>query len=109
MTLSAKRAARERVIVAPHHVPRLRPYVRLQFSEQRGAWALLAPEHVYWPDEISLAILQKLDGTRRIETVISELAASYDAPEETVAGDVMEFLQGWADEHILMFEASDGD
>jgi len=92
---------RKRLIIEEHHMPRLRAHVYLRFNEKRNAWALLAPEHVYWPDEISVAILQKLDGVRDVSRIIRELADDYDAPPHAVGPDVIEFLQTWADERLI--------
>lgn len=95
---------RIRLVIADDHKPTLRPHIYLRFNEMRSAWAVLAPEHVYWPDEISVAILQKLDGARNVSTIISELADAYDAPPEAIGSDVMEFLQTWADERLIWCE-----
>lgn len=96
---------RTRLTVAGHHRLSLRPHVYLRFNERRNAWAVLAPEHVYWPDEISVAILQKLDGSRDVTAIVDELAQDYDAPREAIGPDVMEFLQNWADERLIGCEA----
>lgn len=95
---------RIRLVVQPEHKPQLRPHIHLRFEPKRGAYALLAPEHVYWPDEISVAILQKLDGERTVGAIIGELAREYGAPEEAVGSDVLEFLQTWADERLIKSE-----
>lgn len=92
---------RARLIVKDDQTPALRPHIHLRYNEIREAWTLLAPEHVYWPDAISVAILQKLDGKRTVSTIISELAHDHDAPPEAVGPDVMEFLQTWADERLI--------
>lgn len=92
---------RKRFVVNDADHPILRPHVYLRFNDKRNAWAVLAPEHVYWPDEISVAILQKMDGVCTVGTIISELANEYNAPPEAVGPDVMEFLQIWADERLI--------
>lgn len=95
------RTERVRLTVRSEHTPHLRPHIHLRFDPKRQAFALLAPEHVYWPDDISVAILQKLDGDRTVATIISELASEYGAPEEEVGPDILEFLQTWADERLI--------
>ena len=69
----------------------------------RGAWALLSPEKVMWPDEISHDILRKV----RQETQLSPTSsrrwrAEYDAPEDVVREDVCGFLQVWADRRLVV-------
>lgn len=92
---------RTRVLIHDTLRPALRPHVHMHFNELRQAYAVLAPEHVYWPDDISVSILKKLDGVRDVATIIDELAHDYDAPSEAVGVDVREFLQTWADERLI--------
>lgn len=92
---------RTRLILDKENKPALRPHIHLRYDDKRQAWAVLAPEHVYWPDDISVAILQKLDGARTIARIITDLAKEYDAPEDAIEADVMEFLQTWADERLV--------
>lgn len=93
--------ARTRLLIEGAMPLVLHPHVHLRFNELRQKWAVLAPEHVYWPDDISVAILQKLDGIRSVSTIISELADEYDAPVTEISNDVREFLQNWADERLI--------
>jgi len=95
------RTERVRLVVEGEHMPQLRPHIHLRFDAKRNAFALLAPEHVYWPDEISVAILRKMDGIRTVAAIIRELADEYDASDEDVGPDVFEFLQTWADERLI--------
>lgn len=95
------RTDRVRLIVRDEHTPKLRPHIHLRFEPKRAAFALLAPEHVYWPDEISVAILQKMDGVRTVATIIHELATEYGASDKEVGPDVRDFLQTWADERLI--------
>ena len=81
-------------------VPRLKPGVRLQNQPARG-WVVQAPERVLLPDEIALAVLQRCDGRRTVTEIAAELARAYNAPEETVAADILELLRDLADKGIL--------
>lgn len=81
--------------------PRLPPHVRLHHDPVRGAWALLSPEKVMWPDEVSLDILRLCDGAATADGIVEQLALDYDADPETVRADVMEFLQTWADRRLV--------
>ena len=92
---------RKRLIVSDGTKPRLPSHVRLQHDKVRGAWALLSPEKVMWPDEISLDILRRCDGTATAGEIVTALAADYDAEPEMVRADVMEFLQTWADRRLV--------
>lgn len=93
--------SRVRLIVSGETIPALKAHVLLRFDVPRQAWVLLAPEHIYWPDEIAVAILQKLDGSRDVTTIITALADEYDAPAADVGADVTEFLQTWADQRLI--------
>lgn len=81
--------------------PRLPSHVRLHHDLVRGAWALLSPEKVMWPDEVSLDILRRCDGAATAGHIVAELARDYDAEPETVQADVLEFLQAWADRRLV--------
>jgi pyrroloquinoline quinone biosynthesis protein D len=93
--------ARHRTMISGTSRPRLPRHVRLRFEPVRQAWALLAPEKVMWPDEIGLDILKRCDGAATADGIAAALAAEYDAPEEVVREDVLEFLQTWADRRLI--------
>ncbi|TKT76292.1 pyrroloquinoline quinone biosynthesis peptide chaperone PqqD [Aquamicrobium sp. LC103] len=95
------RPERRRAFVTPASRPRLRRHVRLQFDPVRNAWALLSPERVFWPDEVSLDILRRCDGQATMGEMVSALAAEYDADEREVAADVTAFLQEWTDNLLV--------
>jgi pyrroloquinoline quinone biosynthesis protein D len=90
-----------RAVVSTGSVPVLKPHVRLQFDAVRGAWALLSPEKVFWPDEISLDILRLCDGRHPVAAITRTLAEQYDAPAEEIAADVEAFLQEWSDRFLV--------
>ncbi|MBP1842903.1 pyrroloquinoline quinone biosynthesis protein D [Rhizobium petrolearium] len=94
-------ARRQRVILSGEARPRLRHYVRLQYDPVRGAWALLSPERVFWPDEVSLDILRLCDGQRTVSQIVDELAGQYDGAREDIAPDVEQFLQEWSDRFLV--------
>ena len=93
--------ARTRHIVTDLSQPRFPAHVRLQFDELRDRWALLAPEKVYWPDEVSVAILSRCTGGRIVSEIVLDLAEEYDAPVEEIGPDVLEFLQEWSDRRVI--------
>ena len=77
------------------------PYVRVMFDKVRQQWAVLAPEKVMWPDDISIEILKKCDGRASIDAISGALASEYDAPLAEVTADVLEFLQEWSDRRLV--------
>ena len=95
------RPRRERTVVSQASTPALKPHARLQFDPVRGAWALLSPEKVFWPDEVSLDILRLCDGQHTTAEILHQLAAQYDAPVEEIAEDVEAFLQEWSDRFLV--------
>ncbi|RXT57109.1 pyrroloquinoline quinone biosynthesis protein PqqD [Bosea sp. Tri-44] len=82
-------------------VPALPRGVRLRFDETRQQWFLLGPERVFEPDEIALEILQRVDGARSVAAIAQELAAAFEADRNEIAGDVMAFLRGLADQRMV--------
>lgn len=94
-------ALRQRTRVTMASIPSLPRYVRIQYDPLRQAYAVLAPEKVFWPNEISLDILRKCDGARPVSGIVAELAMEYEAAEEDVAPDVIEFLQEWSDKLLV--------
>ncbi|MER9683296.1 pyrroloquinoline quinone biosynthesis peptide chaperone PqqD [Mesorhizobium sp. M0184] len=94
-------ALRERVMVSLQSVPSLPKHVRIQYDPVRQAFAVLSPEKVFWPNEISLDILRRCDGRSTVGHIIAGLAADYDAEQEAVAADVVAFLQEWSDKLLV--------
>ncbi|TIN79502.1 pyrroloquinoline quinone biosynthesis peptide chaperone PqqD [Mesorhizobium sp.] len=94
-------ALRERALVSPRSVPSLPKHVRIQYDPVRQAFAVLSPEKVFWPNDISLDILRRCDGRSTVGHLIAELAADYDAEQEAVAADVVAFLQEWSDKLLV--------
>ena len=55
-------ALRERAIVSSRSAPSRPRHVRIQYDPVRQAFAVLSPEKVFWPNEVSLDILRRCDG-----------------------------------------------
>ncbi|NNF78484.1 MAG: pyrroloquinoline quinone biosynthesis peptide chaperone PqqD [Rhizobiales bacterium] len=91
--------------VDPDASPALPPHVRLQFDDLRQKWVVLAPERVLWPDDVSVDILKLCDGTLTIDAIVERLAGDYGAERSEINADVTEFLQGWADQRLLVSAA----
>lgn len=92
---------RSRLQVTRESRPRLAPHVRLRFNELRGQWAVLAPEKVMWPDEISTDILSRCDGSSSVTDIVAALTTDYNAPTEQIEPDVTAFLQEWCDRLLI--------
>ncbi|MDG4895418.1 pyrroloquinoline quinone biosynthesis peptide chaperone PqqD [Mesorhizobium sp. WSM4976] len=94
-------ALRERAIVSSRSAPSRPRHVRIQYDPVRQAFAVLSPEKVFWPNEVSLDILRRCDGQSTVERIIADLAADYDADPQAVAADVIAFLQEWSDKFLV--------
>jgi pyrroloquinoline quinone biosynthesis protein D len=92
---------RQRAIVSRQSTPSLPTHVRIQFDPVRQAHAVLSPEKVFWPNEISLDILRRCDGRTDVGHIIADLAVEYGAEEAEIASDVTAFLQEWADKLLV--------
>jgi pyrroloquinoline quinone biosynthesis protein D len=92
---------RQRMMVSAGSTPSLPKHVRIQFDPLRQAYAVLAPEKVFWPNEISLDILRRCDGSATVDEIVIGLASEYDAPDEDVKADVTAFLQEWSDKLLV--------
>lgn len=95
------RALPQRPLATPQSRPAMPPYVRLQFDELRQRWVVLAPERVFWPDDVTVDILKLCDGKRSIADISSQLAIEYTAPRDVIEADVLEFIQSWTDIRLL--------
>lgn len=75
-----------------------RPYlprgVRVVTDRVRGGKVLLAPEKAVSLDAIGDAILSRVDGKSSFGSIVTDLAATYQAPKEQIANDVQAFMVG---------------
>ncbi|MBZ9655586.1 pyrroloquinoline quinone biosynthesis peptide chaperone PqqD [Phyllobacterium lublinensis] len=92
---------RVRAIVSMQSQPVLKRHVRLQYDKVREAWALLSPERVFWPNEVSLDILRLCDGRHSVAQIIALLGDLYGADEAEIGEDVTSFLQEWSDKFLV--------
>ncbi|WP_246673097.1 MULTISPECIES: pyrroloquinoline quinone biosynthesis peptide chaperone PqqD [unclassified Mesorhizobium] len=92
---------RERAWVSLRSIPFLPKHVRIQYDSVRQAFAVLSPERIFWPNDISLDILRRCDGRSTVGEIIAGLATDYEAEEEAVAADVIAFLQEWSDKLLV--------
>jgi pyrroloquinoline quinone biosynthesis protein D len=91
----------EAFLLGEGSVPRFPRGVRLQFNAQRQQWMVQAPERVFVPDEIALAVLQRVDGATSAAIIIDDLARTYSAPREVIRDDVLELLRDLAGKGVI--------
>ncbi len=91
----------ERPIATAASKPHFPKHARLQFDALRKSFAVLAPERIYWPDDVAVDILKLCDGNRSIAAIAEQLAGEYEAPQETIEADILEFVQSWTDIRLL--------
>ncbi len=97
---------RTRVLVSAGSKPYFPRGVRMRYDTVRERFAVLGPERVYWPDPVSVDVLNLCDGQRSVSSIAGQLAQSYAAPVETIQADVLEFIQSWTDLHLLKLQES---
>jgi pyrroloquinoline quinone biosynthesis protein D len=88
-------------LIGEGSIPRFPRGARLQHNAQRGQWIVQAPERVFIPDEIALAVLQRVDGATSIAAIVDALARDYAAPREVIRDDVLELLRDLAGKGVI--------
>lgn len=81
--------------------PYLPRHVKLRHDASRERWIILAPERVFNPDDIAVAVLKLCDGKRSVSEIAATLAAEYQAPVDVVSSDVIAMLQDLADKCVV--------
>lgn len=90
-----------RAIVTAASSPKLPRHVKLRHDTARNAWTILAPERVFTPDAIAVAVLKLCDATRTVEDIAQELSRSYNAPRDRILADITAMLQDLADKGVV--------
>lgn len=83
-------------------VPRLGRGVRLQHDQARGGWLLLAPERMLELDDISHAIVSRIDGKASLGDIADDLARTFAADREVILADVSELVGELAAKRIIV-------
>jgi pyrroloquinoline quinone biosynthesis protein D len=83
---------------------RLRRQDSVLAQEAAGQTVLLRVDDgsYYALDEIGALIWELCDGQRSLADVVAELCAQYEAPEQTVVADVLEFVGDLRRERLLV-------
>jgi len=92
---------RARLIIGPQSKPSLQLHARMRHDAARSRWIILAPERVFEPDAIAVAVLQLCDGSRTVDDIAVELGGSYLAEKSEILADIMPLLQDLADKGLL--------
>ena len=90
-----------RIAIGAESRPALPRHIKMRHDATRDAWILLAPERVFTPDAIAVAVLKLCDGSRTVESIAEELAQTYNAPKERILADITSLLQGLADKGVV--------
>ena len=91
----------QRTIIGASSVPRLPRHIKMRYDTARDCWLILAPERVFTPDAIAVAVLQLCDGSRSVDTIAAELAQTYNAPRDRILSDIIPMLQDLADKGVV--------
>jgi pyrroloquinoline quinone biosynthesis protein D len=91
----------KRTIIGASSQPALPRHIKMRHDVARDRWTILAPERVFTPDVIAVAVLQLCDGSRSVEAIAGELAQTYNAPKERILADITPMLQELADKGVV--------
>ncbi len=83
--------------------------VRLHHDRVRNLPVLLGPERALMLDDIGLAILSELHDTPRLSSLITRLAARYDAPATEITTDVRAFLDDLQVQRLVDYDKESSD
>jgi coenzyme PQQ biosynthesis protein PqqD len=86
---------------------RLRRVDGILAQEAHGQTVLLRLEDggYYALDEVGAAIWELCDGQRSVDEIVALLCEDFDAPEEVVRTDVLEFVDDLRRERLLVLDA----
>jgi pyrroloquinoline quinone biosynthesis protein D len=95
------RGEARRTVLAPVSVPVLAAHVKMRHDNVRNRWLILAPERVFTPDAVAVAVLQLCDGKTSVEAIAVALEQTYNAPKERILQDILPMLQDLADRGVV--------
>jgi pyrroloquinoline quinone biosynthesis protein D len=91
----------QRLIVEGATVLRIPPHVKFRFDQARDRWIVLAPERLLLPDDLSVEILQLVNGKHTLDDIVDALMAKFSAQREEILHDVTVLLQDLVDKGTL--------
>lgn len=92
---------RTRTIITGATKPQMPRHIKMRHDAGRGRWIILAPERVYDPDDVAVAVLKMCDAQRSVDDIAATLAAEYQAPLDVITADVISMLQDLADKGVV--------
>jgi pyrroloquinoline quinone biosynthesis protein D len=95
------------VVIHAQSKPSLRPHARLRHDPARDRWIVLAPERIFEPDAIAVAVLRLCDGQRTVKDIAVALCCSYDADQAQIIADILPMLQDLADKGVVWMMSPD--
>jgi pyrroloquinoline quinone biosynthesis protein D len=90
-----------RLLIEADSKPVLPRHIKLRHDTVRDRWTILAPERVFSPDPVALAVLQLCDGRRTVDDIAQELTRTYGAPQGQILNDIVEMLQDLVDKGVV--------
>ena len=78
-------------MIDPASIPQLNKHFRLQWEEAQDCYVLLYPEGMVKLNESAGLILNCVDGSKSVGTIIAELAERFPQVE-CIASDIEEFM-----------------
>jgi pyrroloquinoline quinone biosynthesis protein D len=81
--------------------PRLVRGVKLRPDVARGGHVLLAPERVVTVNPSAVAVVERCDGSRSLDTIVDELAATYSAERSLIEADVLTLVGDLAAKRLV--------
>lgn len=91
-----------RLTLTPDSIVKLPRHIMLRHDKVRDRWVILAPERVLVPDDITVIVLQRLDGLQSLGQLADSLAQDFTAPPEVILADILQLLQDLADKNFLI-------
>ena len=75
----------DRFVVSDASVLAFAPHIVFRFDDTRSRWIIMAPERLMLPDEQAVEILQLVDGSAGVGTIVDSLVQRYtQAPRELI-------------------------
>ncbi len=93
--------SKKRTVVTQESRVAFPPHIKLHRDAVRQQWLILAPERVFHPDEISVAVLKQCDGTRTVAEIAEKLTHEYQATIDVIQPDILDMLQDLADKGLV--------
>lgn len=94
-------APRVRTMITVASKPVMPPYIKMRHDAGRNRWVILAPERLFDPDEIAVAILKLCDGQRSVGDIAGLMATEYNAPRLEIEADIIAMFQDLADKGVV--------